>query len=318
MRIKIAKEMTGKEKIDLLTGYYQIFQDSPPDISPFIASKRIADVYLIPHDALLWDSGYVKYVKSLALDSTVLYFNRGDHPIRYKIDNAFSIQSTSFGNLPGPTIIVPYNVKKLGLKTLRRHKDMPVVSFVGFVPTILSRRISENGIDSCFHPLMSNPGLIRKSGINQIQRKFHSGLVIQRHHYGGSARLIENPEIFRTQFLNSVYESDFVFSPRGDANGSQRFYEALSAGRLPIVPSSCVKLPKTFEAPWSGFFLTCKTLSGNLADVVLNFWADTNSEEYASLQIANARFFEDVLDYRTYINNIMKAELSDLESIAYR
>ena len=115
-----------------------------------------------------------------------------------------------------------------------------------------------------------------------------------------------------------MYESDFVFSPRGDANGSQRFYEALSAGRLPIVPSSCVKLPKIFETPWSGFFLTCKTLSGNLADVVLNFWADTNSEEYASLQITNARFFENTLNYRTYINNIMKAELSDLESIAYR
>lgn len=74
MRIKIAKQLANVDTIDLLSGYHQIFQGPPPDISSYIGKGGVADAFLIPHDAMHWTKEYTRLVESLSQENPVIFF----------------------------------------------------------------------------------------------------------------------------------------------------------------------------------------------------------------------------------------------------
>jgi hypothetical protein len=69
-------------------------------------------------------------------------------------------------------------------------------------------------------------------------------LFIVRKTFSGAVRTIElSPEQARKEFVRSIAESDFVLAPKGDGNYSNRFLEAFSMGRIPILIDTDVVLP---------------------------------------------------------------------------
>ena len=314
MRIKIAKQLANVDTIDLLSGYHQIFQGSPPDISSYIGKGGVADAFLIPHDAMHWTKEYTRLVESLSQESPVIFFNRGDYPRNIKIENAYSIQNT-ITRTKTKVILAPYNVLTLGLKNIREHTQNPTISFVGFVPNLLSRRLLKNPARTLSHPLKNSSAIVRKFGLYNLEKYFSNSKIIRRSHYGGSSRLIESPKSFREVFIDSIHNVDLVFAPRGDANGSQRFFETLSAGRIPIVPETGMRMPLDITSQAQLTFLSCSTLSFDIYHVVLSWWSRLSNSEFKDIQVKNFQLYSDKLDYRNFITDLFSSELGAIKKL---
>jgi len=314
MRIKIAKQLANVDTIDLLSGYHQIFQGPPPDISSYIGKGGVADAFLIPHDAMHWTKEYTRLVESLSQEKPVIFFNRGDYPRDIKIENAYSIQN-SITRTKTNVILAPYNVLTLGLKTIREHTQNPTISFVGFLPNLLSRRLLKNPTRTLSHPLKNSSAIVRKFGLYNLEKSFSNSKITKRSHYGGSARLIENPISFREVFIDSIHNVDLVFAPRGDTNGSQRFFETLSAGRIPIVPETGMRMPLDITSQAELTFLSCSTLSFDIHDVVMSWWSRLNNSEFKDIQVKNFQLYSDKLDYRKFITDFFTSELGAINKL---
>lgn len=316
MRIKIAQQLANVDTIDLLSGYHQIFQGPPPDISSYIVKSGVADAFLIPHDAMHWTKEYTRFVESLSQENPVIFFNRGDYPSNIKIENAYSIQNT-ITRTKTNVILAPYNVLTLGLKNIREYTQNPTISFVGFVPNLLSRRLLKNPTRTISHPLKNSSAIVRKFGLYNLEKCFSNSEIVRRNHYGGSSRLIENPISFREVFIDSIYNVDLVFAPRGDANGSQRFFETLSAGRIPIVPETGMRMPLDITSQAELTFLSCSTLSFDIHDVVMSWWSRLNNSEFKDIQVKNFQLYSDKLDYRKFITDFFTSELGAVNKLPY-
>lgn len=309
MKVHVAKQEQNLPLIDLLRNDNQIFQQEPPKISKFLSSEAQADCYLIPHDASHWTSHYRTYVERLSQHKPLLFFNRFDIPRQIEISNAIAIQTSSISPLKMKTIIVPYNVKALSSRQYRTYAALPKISFVGFVPKIGARRLIRSLQRDPLHPLRNNSAFIRKCGIREITKAFPSASIIERSHYGGARSLISQVDSFRREYEESIYSSDLIFTPRGDANASQRYFETLSAGRVPIVPDTTILFPRTLGRG-NPIAISCCYNSTDVYEQVMKFWTQLTKSTYREIQFFNREFFLNKLDYSTYIQQLLKYDFN--------
>lgn len=300
--------------VDVFSGNKQVFQGDLPDIQPLLANReRQAEAFIVPHDSRSWSEQYYRYVKSASEQKTTLYFNRSDNPTRYKICNSISLQNTidPFRSAQ-KCIVIPYNVQSLDFVGVREFKH-PIISFVGYLPRISVNRMIRSLLKSPLHPLKANGALVRKFGVMNLS-KMKGAIVNSRTYYGGAISQIPSIKRHRDEFISSIVNSDFVFSPRGDANGSQRFFEALSCGRVPVVPETNIHLPKLLEHNTEAFYLTVKTLSTDLEDNLNSFWTSLDSDSYKDIQAENRRIFREYFNYSSFLLRLLSVDgVSDLK-----
>jgi hypothetical protein len=299
----------------MLSGKHQIYQSSTKDFSHFFTNNlKNADAFLIPHDISTWSKDYYSYVENMSNEKPVLYFNRSDRPIRKVIKNGYSLQTTYVGKTSVRAIIIPYNVQSLESLPYRSLSDSPVLSFAGYVPKLTVGRIIRSSLEQPLHPLRANGALIRMLGLKRLRSLPLDTNLKVRSHYGGAKSLISDPVQFRSEFELSVFHSDIVFSPRGDANGSQRFYETISAGRIPIVPDSGIKLPVIpnfrptthINVHWTSY---------NMEREIIGFWNELNVSKYRKIQRNLRTLFSRTYNYNSYLEMIFSSkEASDLSN----
>lgn len=92
--------------------------------------------------------------------------------------------------------------------------------------------------------MKANAAIVRRIAIQKVRSSTISSKVLIRNSYGGLEKFVTDPKVKRQEFVQSILESDFVLCPRGDSNGSLRFYETLSAGRVPLIPNTQMIFPK--------------------------------------------------------------------------
>jgi hypothetical protein len=296
--------------VDLLSFEKQIFQGSVPDLSAFFVDKiKGSECWLvIPHDAKFWDKEYERYVRGVAKFSNVIYFDRGDKPRQFNIPNAVALANSKKSDFRFSSIIVPYNVMDLGHIPIKHFSPRCSIGFVGYIPPVSLGRLLPRNFSSIRNPIRSNGLIIRKAGIRSLkrdenQRMFDINIVL-RAHYGGAASLVNDKDVFRAEYVSNLERSNFIFSPRGDANSSQRLYEAISAGRIPIIPNSQMQLPRLETTSWSSIFLEVDTFSFKLGKVVSNYWSSTTEDQYLDLQKRLRNLYQHELDYRVYMKKM--------------
>ena len=151
-------------------------------------------------------------------------------------------------------IVVPTTAEQFEFVP-RQKSSRPVVSFCGFAGFKTPRawlgywvKNMQWNIKSLGSPLIR----ARKQGVywrrKMIAACERSSLVknnfIIRRSFSGALRTIElPPEKARKQFVENLRESDFVLAPKGDGNYSNRFLEALSMGRIPVLVDTDAVLP---------------------------------------------------------------------------
>lgn len=296
------------DKIDLLTGRRQIYQGEVPDISRyFVDNLNSADVLVVPNDAKYWTKEYLLFITEFSRNKLILYFNRGDFPKKYRIRNSVSVQLFKQPNNLSNVYLLPPNIVTLADLPFRKLHSSPTLSFVGYLPKVTPSRVLRSFILNPKHPILESGALIRRMGIRHISSSSYPTVIQIRDHYGGAKSLISDPDLFRQEFKLSIDNSDIVFAPRGDANYSQRYFEVLSAGRIPILPDTRMTLPKLLQ-PNPFFHLVIDALSSNLERVVDNFWADLSLKKYKEIQKNNRVVFEQSFDYSLCVHRLFSFE----------
>lgn len=301
LQIYLAEQDPQQPLIDICGGQTQIYQESYDFLNLFDARLSSSDVILVPHDAKYWSEEYYDYLLGISGRKLLLYFNRADQKRYFSLKNSISIQITKSARDCEKVILIPCNVTSLERLPARTYSRGPVISFVGYVPRLSPRRLVNSFIESPSHPLRSNSSLIRLRGIQEIRNSNLESVIAIRDHYGGAGSLIKEPDSFRKEFVDSIKYSDFVFCPRGDANGSQRLYEAISAGRIPIIPFTNTKFPQIPNDDYSQMFVQVATFSRNLEFEVNRVWNNLNQNSYSAYQGKLRNLFSSFLDYRKYL-----------------
>jgi len=319
MRLKVSA-FTNKPKVDIFGGASGIFAGNIPRLDEFFDPSDF-DAWICPHDLFdTWkDEDYISYLNRLAEEKTVFLFNRGDFARHFCHPNVISLQTSiepGFRCTKHRTIIVPYNVKMLTPFASREYLPKPVISFMGYVPKVTPGRIFRSFWPFPPKLIQRNGALIRRVGLSQIAR-FPNSKVTSRTEYSGTHKAHSRDKNLRRLYEESIIDSDLVFCPRGDGNMSQRFYEAIASGRVPIVPNSTMLFPKFEGETLSKSIIELDSLSINLRSSVMKFWNRLNEESYHELQKKLETTFREHLSYEKYILKLFKSRLEDIEKFVF-
>lgn len=300
-------------RVSILSRKVQLFQGSIDDFSCYFESNiSNSEALMVPHDAHEWNKEYREYVSRYAKQKPIIFFNTGDRPRREKIPNAFSLQSSHVLNHFTKTIIIPYNVQSLSSLTMRSKSARPSLSFVGYIPKLSLGRIVKSFRYNSLEPWKTESSLVRKKAVKNMLLSFPDARVLPRQHYGGAKSLIADPETFRAEFVSSILGSDLVLCPRGDANSSQRYYEVLSAGRIPVVPKTGVSFPEIVHTCKDLLHLNIDVFARDIKERVDEFWFALGDDQYQNLQVRLRNYFRENLSYNSFLHKFLKSDINDL------
>lgn len=313
------------ELITLRTGKYQ----TPIKKEFFKIGRRLenSDLVLVPHDAIHFfsDNDYLEYLNGLAKRKIVLYSDRGDFPKKPTISNSIALRvALNPGENRNNKLVIPYNVESLDFLPFREYHASPDISFVGYIPQVSIGRILRTAINTPLHPIVGNGAIVRKLAIKDLRKSGLSQKIIPRDFYGVVNGEQDDLTEYRKEYLNVVSTSDYILSPRGDANQSARFYETLSAGRIPIMPDSKICLPTlvTRNAESMCYFRSFTkiyplTKSQELRNLLMNDWLSlSNSNFYRKRQVEIRTFFEKNLNFNTYLSSLFRIEIDNFINLA--
>src|SRR3989338_136386 len=101
------------------------------------------------------------------------------------------------------------------------------------------------------------------------------------------------PEIAEKEYMESIIHSDFVLSPRGHANASIRFFEALGLGRFPVLINTDCELPLKDYIDYGKFVVTVEhTRIEETERAILDFYNSLTAEEFKKRQLMAREAFE--------------------------
>jgi hypothetical protein len=316
LRIFVAESLKNHTEIELISGKVGLFQEAINE-KLFKEAKTLeqCDSILVPHDAFHFNqySDYLKYLNQLSAKKPLIYSDRGDFPKKPKIINSVALRvAINPGESTKNKIVVPYNVESLSYLPLRHYAPSPVISFMGFMPHISPQRILQAGRQSPTYPIQGNGAVIRRISHKALLRSGLDYRFVLRNSYGAleSKNVLDN----RAAYLEILSESDYVSSPRGDANQSARFYETLSAGRIPLIrnssmhqPSSLVSSGKTISPG-----LTVPTLAANLHKKVMENWLQIgDSNSYRKQQLELREYYEREVSFIPFMRRMFLMDFSD-------
>lgn len=316
MRLQVTK-LTPKPPVDLFGGPSGPFAGEILDIHQFVDSIR-ADAWICPYDLFdIWQNKeYVTYLRKIAEEKPLIVFNRGDRPKHFCHPNVISLQTTVDSGQAcnkHKIIVVPYNINIENSFRKRQFSPTPSVTFMGYAPAITVGRIFRSLWPLPARPIRRNGAIIRSLGIRELSR-FPESSITAREYYSGTHKIHSTKESTREIYLDSLSNSDFVFCPRGDGNGSQRFYETLAMGRIPIIPNTDVILPKCETSFPENSFLLAKATSSDIVETVMGFWETLSEKTYLEHQLMNRNFYERNLLYKTFFLNLFKDEFSNIDT----
>ena len=111
----------------------------------------------------------------------------------------------------------------------------------------------------------------------------------------------------RAEYVDSVFGCEYALCVRGAGNWSFRFFEALSAGRVPVVIDTDSVLPLEGEVDWSRHL--CRIPVRMLADaprIVAEFHARLGHEGFARMQAGNRRLWEERLEPGVFLARALR------------
>lgn len=111
----------------------------------------------------------------------------------------------------------------------------------------------------------------------------------------------------RSEFVQNMVESDYIFCCRGSGNYSFRFYEALCCGRIPVfIDTDCV-LPYDFEIDWKKYCVWVDESELPLiAEKIAEFHENLSPQEFVDLQHECRRVWEQRISPEGFFANFYR------------
>ncbi len=317
----VAEHIPGVKILDILSEAFVPPMGVPSNIfSKLRTTENLNDAafVLIPHEwvHIKKNTKYVEYINSLSRKIPIVVFNTGDVSPKVHISRCLEIR-TFIHPWEGARnkIIVPYPTKAREWKP-RAWQHTPKISFMGQVPRLSRVSLFSFSWRSIFHIIDSSVYIQRKVSFvraGRLKRVFEVEAVRRK----SFTAFKKNPNLekFSSEFQESLSNSDYILCPRGFGNTSIRFYEALSAGRIPLLIRSGNELPKlNHGSKWDEHILEID-LFGNWEKSISEHWRKLSlSSDYLRRQEMNAALFLTQLNYKRYLENIFKEYLIPAKS----
>ena len=245
----------GLFKDNLPENYFQTveYTDAPQGADAIILPNNFTQ---ISPEVRLYIEGHT--AQAHAQNIPIYAFSSSDYAHRLPFPKDVQVFSYSLyksikkpGDISTPALTE--DLGKAGI-ALRSKSDMPTVSFCGKAGFSSTREWLGSWIRRIEYELLS---VINSKARARIRGVFWRMWMLEacktpllktrfvvRKTFSGALRTIEvPPEQARKEFIDSMIESDFVLAPKGDGNHSNRFLEALSMGRIPVLLDTDVVLP---------------------------------------------------------------------------
>lgn len=323
-KIDFGVERFGHEAIKLLNKPFFNLVEKP----------EMADFFLIPHNYFLIKKNeqYLKNFIELSKNNNkkILIVAGGDSDEEIDIPNAIILRTSQYRyKMKNNEIIMPAAVDDLMLgkqMSLKGKTDKPTIGFCGWASF-------KNGVQKVKEylklfvlliksfVLFDKNILVRKKGIfwrmEALRILENSNLVNSnftiRKSFSGNEKTIElDPKIARIEYIKNILDSDISLSIKGDGNFSNRFYEILSLGRVPLfIDTECV-LPLEEKIKYNEFILRVshKDLS-HLDRIVSEFYLKLSDGKYAQMQRKAREAFDNYLRIDKFFEYLFNALIKD-------
>lgn len=308
-----------------------------------VSTPEEADYILVPHDykKAVLDVDYFEDIRQIATtyNKRLLLFTYQDNPEPIHEPNALVFRASAYkATLMSNEIIIPYLVEDLLVGrniAVRKIPKIPVVGFVGFAGFQNTKQQVRATLKEIMrymvHFVTTGTALkekrkgvfIRKEMLSLLEqqstiktnfviRDTYSGYVTEAHGEGYAEKI-------RNEYIDNIVDSDTTLSPRGDGNASQRFYEVLSLGRVPLLIDTDNELPLKDIIPYDEFVIRVPYANRkNVATYITNFYATLTDEQYEAVQRKARYYFETYLSFEAYYSFLFKEEyVKELEKQMY-
>ncbi len=293
-----------------------------------------ADAVVLPNNFVKYDENMAVYLKdqadkAVARKIPILAFSWGDLSDTVQFDpRIFVFRLSVYRSAMSPRdILMPTIVEDLGAEgiAIRKKDAKPTVSFVGFAGYKKTNEWLKYYLKVALYRLK---GIIdphapaRIVGIywRRLMLKACSGspLVevhfIIRRSFSGAHKTIElDPAQARKEFIGSIVNSDYVLAAKGDGNFSNRFLEALSLGRIPVVPVTDSVLPLEGYIPYSKSIVLVPIREvSRTPDYIAQHYESMNEDEFELAQRKARELFEKYLRLDSYFEFFFSRVMPDL------
>ena len=153
--------------------------------------------------------------------------------------------------------------------------------------------------------------ILRASGLPHaiIERPFYSG---------HRASVTTSPDSIRREYVENLRECDMALSVRGDANASQRFYEILSAGRIPLFLDTDCVLPLQESIRYDDCMIRVSSKDVSLLGKKATSWYAGRSElELLEAQEKSRKFFQEYLRLDRYFDIVFNRARSPYVTLLF-
>lgn len=304
----------------------RLFKSLPSDFSikscSVVKAVEQAEAIVIPQAMRKLDRPcreYLQGINDLAARVGVpaILFIAGDgaHGVHVPFSHIFIYKGSAYGKSirDNERVFAPF-VEDLGQAhglQVREKQHRPVVSFCGYANFVSTRSMIRSTVEKLWLTSMGVPErqrgiFIRRRALNILERdvRFETKFISRNFFTGDTQRQVNNPNDLRSEYVQNMRESDFVLAPKGDGNYSNRFFEALSLGRIPILVDTDMVLPSAHIIPYDRFVVRVPYADlANISEYVLTWWNALSNQEYEVRQHEARRVFSEHLRYDAYFND---------------
>jgi hypothetical protein len=204
-------------------------------------------------------------------------------------------------------ITVPFPAEDLlesyagGTLTPREKHARPSVAFAGWASPSLKQRLS----DLVFGGRgPERKGIFfRERALTSLTRsKQIDAHLLARTSYSGHVKTMAGPVAdIRREFVENLMGADYALAIRGDANSSVRFYEALSASRIPLFLDTACVLPLEDKLNYRDFclFVDWRDVD-KIGEVLADFHQSISPERFIDMQKKAREAFTKYLRYDAF------------------
>lgn len=107
----------------------------------------------------------------------------------------------------------------------------------------------------------------------------------------------------RKLFVDNIIHNDYNICLRGAGNYSYRFYETISAGRIPLFVNTDCALPYDFVIDWKKYCVWVEASDVNRVDeILLDFHHSLSDDDFAQLQLNIRKLWEEWISPKAFYN----------------
>lgn len=289
----------------------QVYDSYPYDTSLYTVTDDITKAHMVfppyRHNWLLQNdpallSECVHAAKEASLPLLIDGIADIEHPV--DIENAYVLRIGGYRFLPDRfRIQVPVAADDLlercvqgELRVRTKTSNKPIVGFAGWATLSAAQRVRtllkqmpyriRSFFDERF-AAMKKGVLWREEAIMMLQQCARIEMNLKaRPSFSGNAKTASgNLERLRSDFVQTVLNSDYCLDVRGDANESMRLYEICSLGRIPLIVDTERNFPFEGRIDYSTFSIRVDFRElHRIGEIVADFHASVSGETFEAMQ----------------------------------